>query len=74
MRRRAILPALVALVLAGVGGGCGQDKTEPTDTPGNAERQPQPCESRPPSSVDDGTNDDQGGSTPGTNPCHGPGS
>jgi hypothetical protein len=73
----ALATALAGLVLAFGGcGGSGESSSASSpgaESPTRTSDQPRPCESRRPGRVADGVNDDQGGSTPGVDPCGGPG-
>ena len=62
--------ALCALALGACGGG--DSKSEDVGSPQVGAPAVEDCERQPPGRADDGVNDDQGGSIPGTNPCHGP--
>lgn len=64
--------AALGLALAGCGGGDGGDVDFGT-RPAARSPEPDPCEFEPVGTVADGVNDGQGGSTPGTDPCHSPG-
>ena len=77
-RIRQLVPGVLAacaLALAGTGcsalgeAGGGQPPVAQDTTPDP----PKPCATQPPGTAQDGTNDDQGGSTPGVDPCDGPG-
>ena len=73
--RRDVLAVLLTGVFATAGAaGCGKEEKPAPPTPASqaAGREVKPCEELPPSNVADGVNDDQGGSTPGTDPCHSP--
>lgn len=75
--RRLVGSGLAAAALAMFGAGCsllgeaggGQPPVAQDTTPDP----PKPCATQPPGLSQDGTNDDQGGSTPGVDPCDGPG-
>lgn len=64
----ALCAAVVTLGAAGCGSG---DDLKSSDVP--ASQTPQPCASEPLGHAQDGVNDEQGGSTPGIDPCDGPG-
>lgn len=75
--RRLAASGLAACVLALSGAGCtalgeagGGAAPVPQDTTPDP---PKPCATQPPGDAQDGVNDDQGGSTPGVDPCDGPG-
>lgn len=69
----AVAACALALVAAGCsatgesGGGSPPVAQESTPAP------PRPCATEPPGTAQDGSNDEQGGSTPGVDPCDGPG-
>lgn len=77
--RRGRLPIalLVACILVFAGAGCGGEKAAPPLSPGAAQTTPvpppDPCEDQAEGRAQDGANDEQGGSTPGIDPCDGPG-
>ena len=74
---RLAATAFAAVILALAGTGCsalgeaggGQPPVAQDTTPDP----PKPCATQPPGRAQDGTNDDQGGSVPGVDPCDGPG-
>ena len=74
-RIRRLLGAAVAAAVLGVAAtGCGgnsdslsQESASTTPVP------PAPCTRQPQGIAQDGVNDEQGGSTPGIDPCDGPG-
>jgi hypothetical protein len=67
---------LTACALAAAGAGCGSERSTQLSpdaaqtTPAPA---PDPCLDEPPGRAQDGVNDEQGGSSPGVDPCDGPG-
>jgi hypothetical protein len=77
---RRLVPLITAALLALGAAGCGQNDSTinynanpSSSASGGAAGAPDPCLKRAPGKANDGVNDDQGGSVPGTDACNGPG-
>ena len=72
--RRLLGAAAVAAVLGLAAAGCGGQSNELSqEAASTTPVPPDPCASQAPGVAQDGVNDEQGGSTPGIDPCDGPG-
>lgn len=70
--RHLLLGALAAATLALSGAGCGTGEKSALGQ-STVPSPPNPCATEPEGVAQDGTNDEQGGSTPGIDPCDNPG-
>ena len=71
---RARFSATLCAALLAVGAaGCGSSSSDDSGDATPASQPPQPCAKEPLGHAQDGVNDEQGGSTPGIDPCDGPG-
>ena len=66
----AVAAALLALAATGCGG---KDNELSQEAASTTPIPPAPCTRQPQGVAQDGVNDEQGGSTPGIDPCDGPG-
>jgi len=72
MPARLVPAVLAALVLALPACGGEDERVDVGAPPSVRTPEPDRCESEPVGTVADGVNDEQGGSTPGIDPCHSP--
>ncbi len=70
---RILLSLAAAAAVALSAAGCSSEKLPSPSHAANSPAPPSPCIHQPKGVAQDGVNDEQGGSTPGVDPCDGPG-